>query len=118
MLWQYKVVSKLPKNQTEEICGLYVYNKDNPEENNVCMELQVMAAKAKGWTTYYTNDNCVTWSEYKGFDAEIDGIGSVNMDENNTAVIYTLSGVKLNTTNLSDLPSGIYVINGKKVKIK
>ena len=32
--------------------------------------------------------------------------------------IYTISGVKCHTANLSDLPSGIYIMNGKKVYVK
>ena len=32
--------------------------------------------------------------------------------------IYTIDGVKLNTTNLSDLPKGIYIVNGKKISVK
>lgn len=32
--------------------------------------------------------------------------------------IYTLNGVKLSTTNISDLSSGIYVVDGKKVVVK
>ena len=34
------------------------------------------------------------------------------------SAIYTVDGVKLNTTNLSDLPSGIYIFNGKKYVVK
>ena len=32
--------------------------------------------------------------------------------------IYTLSGVKLNTPTTANLPSGIYIINGKKVLVR
>jgi len=32
--------------------------------------------------------------------------------------IYTLNGVKLGTTDVKDLPRGIYIVNGKKVVIK
>ena len=34
------------------------------------------------------------------------------------SAIYTIDGVKLNTTNLSDLPKGIYIVNGKKMSVK
>ena len=52
---------------------------------------------------------------------EIDptGIGTVSTDSQEDAnAIYTINGVKYNTTNLSDLPSGIYIKNGKKVYVK
>ena len=32
--------------------------------------------------------------------------------------IYTLDGVKQNATSWQDLPSGIYIVNGKKVSVK
>lgn len=46
-------------------------------------------------------------------------IGTVSTDsQEDTNAIYTINGVKHNTTNLSDLPSGIYIKNGKKVYVK
>ena len=49
----------------------------------------------------------------------MDGIAPVVAGQQPTTdAIYTIDGVKLNTTSLQDLPSGIYIINGKKVVIK
>ena len=33
-------------------------------------------------------------------------------------VVYTLTGVRLHPSTLSDLPAGIYIVNGKKMVIK
>lgn len=46
------------------------------------------------------------------------GIKSVNAGKQIKNIIYTLDGVKLNTSNLSDLPKGVYIVNGKKVVVK
>ena len=49
----------------------------------------------------------------------MDGIAPVVKGEQPaTDAIYSLDGVKLNTTNLQDLPSGIYIVNGKKYVVK
>lgn len=40
------------------------------------------------------------------------------LDRQGINVIYTLNGVKLPTTIISDLPKGIYIVNGKKVAVK
>ena len=49
----------------------------------------------------------------------VDGIAPVVAGQQaKPAAIYTLDGVKLNATSLRDLPSGVYVINGKKVIVK
>lgn len=39
-------------------------------------------------------------------------------DRQGINIIYTLNGVKLPTTNVSDLPKGIYIVNGKKIAVK
>lgn len=62
------------------------------------------------------------WEKFLDIKADvIDGIESVVNDkdermENNA--IYTIGGVKYNTTNLSELPKGIYILNGKKYIVK
>ena len=49
-------------------------------------------------------------------DAVLNNIKMVSTQKDND-VIYTLEGVKLNK-KASELPNGIYIINGKKVVIK
>ena len=60
------------------------------------------------------------WKNFLNIEADMPtAIGSVATGlAKNNAAIYTLDGVKLNTTNPSALPSGIYVVNGKKVIVK
>lgn len=50
----------------------------------------------------------------------IDGVRADNEDDKQReeTVIYTLNGVKLSTTNVSELPKGIYIVNGNKVAVK
>ena len=48
----------------------------------------------------------------------MDGIAPVVAGQQTTDVIYTLDGVKLNATSLRDLPSGIYIVDGKKYVVK
>ena len=45
--------------------SLYVFNSQETDEGNVCTKKQVAAAKAKGWTVYYTA-NGLTWLGYEG----------------------------------------------------
>ena len=46
------------------------------------------------------------------------GIETAVVGQSKNSAIHTLDGVKLNTTNTSDLPSGIYVVDGKKMVVK
>ena len=49
----------------------------------------------------------------------MDGIAPVVAGQQVKPVdIYTFDGIKLNATSLQDLPSGIYIVNGKKVSVK
>lgn len=50
------------------------------------------------------------------YDEISTGIETVYVESAST--IYTLTGVKLNTTSASSLPSGLYIINGKKTAIR
>ena len=59
---------------------------------------------------------------YAGFVRGLNGgeptaIGQAEADKTATApcAIYTLSGVRLQATSPDDLPSGLYIVNGKKV---
>lgn len=53
------------------------------------------------------------------FNGETTGISSVVAQEQSTVEgIYTLSGVKLQTSSLKSLPAGVYIVNGKKVILK
>ncbi len=49
------------------------------------------------------------------------GIGSISADETQASVpVYNIQGimVKRNADDLSDLPAGIYIVNGKKIAVK
>lgn len=56
----------------------------------------------------------VTFVGKKTVDA---GINTIPTEVKNTG-IYTLNGVRVNTTSLKSLPKGIYIINGKKQIVK
>ena len=58
------------------------------------------------------------WENFYHIEEGMTGIESVTTDKSDKTVIYTLDGKRLQTTNVASLPSGIYVINGKKVAVK
>lgn len=59
------------------------------------------------------------WQKFFSIQEDVtDGVNSVVTDMQKKNEIYTLSGKKLNTTKLSDLAKGIYIVNGKKYVVK
>lgn len=46
------------------------------------------------------------------------GISQVATTENKAKGIYTLTGVRVNTTDVKSLPKGIYIVDGKKEIVK
>ena len=64
------------------------------------------------WTLPY-------WEEFVNIqDDATDGIGSIIANKHGKIKIYTLDGKQLQTTNVTDLPKNIYIINGKKHVVK
>lgn len=57
----------------------------------------------------------VTFIGKKTVDA---GISQVVTSATKATGIYTLTGVRVNTTDMKSLPKGIYIVNGKKEVIK
>lgn len=56
-----------------------------------------------------------------GPDGGTNGISATqigNDGDKSNSIIYTLDGKRLPSTNVKDLPKGIYIINGKKVMVK
>ena len=59
------------------------------------------------------------WQNFFNIQEEgTDGVGAVITDKQEKNEIYTLGGVKLNTTKLSDLAKGIYIVNGRKYVVR
>ena len=48
---------------------------------------------------------------------EPSGIGKVEADQtvDTSKGIYNLNGMRLSATSLDELPSGLYIVNGKKI---
>lgn len=69
--------------------------------------------------TVYGADNKVIGTEtiYWFGSSEFVGVNSFEA-ENGVNVIYTLSGVRVNTSDVNALSNGLYIINGKKVLIR
>ena len=89
-------------------------------EQNVMTTTQVDAAKAKGWTPYYTDGSTdiyglLNWYEYAGVDpsTEVNNVEAADADD--SAPWYTINGVEL--TEKPTAP-GIYIHGGKKVVVK
>ena len=60
------LIASLP---TVEKGILYVMN-DEPTEQNVCTRSQVGTAIAKGWNTYYYDNENAKWQEYEGINTD------------------------------------------------
>lgn len=56
----------------------------------------------------------------RGLGGVASGIDKVEADKpiDTSKGIYNLQGIRLSTTSLEDLPSGLYIVNGKKVVIR
>ena len=102
------LVNSLPKRPA---AYLYVYDMNDNGEGNIYTNSHIKAAKAKGWTSYYTNG--WYWYEYINIDGEDTSIALPEI-ENSSATIYTLHGQKVTAPQ----KGGIYIVNGKKVVVK
>lgn len=100
--YKYYILSKSKDGQK---IGFYYQNEDGSAVNNGAHKAylpvpQAAAGGAKGWS----------------FDGEATGIRSIEAGAGvENAVIYNLSGVRMNSQNL---PKGIYIVNGKKMVVK
>lgn len=63
----------------------------------------------------YNTDSMTDLKYHSLPDSGVDGIDS---DSREIRDIYTVTGVRLNTTDVKSLPSGLYIINGHKVIVK
>jgi len=57
---------------TGDDCKIYVFESDNPNEQNVCTKEQVARIKAKGWKPMCKKNS--EWVEYEGADEPVDGL--------------------------------------------
>lgn len=100
--YKYYILSKSKDGQK---IGFYYQNEDGSAVNNGAHKAylpvpEAAAGGAKGWS----------------FDGEATGIRSIEAGASvENAVIYNLSGVRMNSQNL---PKGIYIVNGKKMVVK
>ena len=100
--YKYYILSKSKDGQK---IGFYYQNEDGSAVNNGAHKAylpvpEAAAGGAKGWS----------------FDGEATGIRSIEAGAGvENAVIYNLSGVRMNSQNL---PKGIYIVNGKKMVVK
>ena len=85
----------------------------NENEGNEMTTVQVAAAKAKGWTPYYWDENEWNWKEYPGSTPS--GIGATLNDKGQQGndVYYDLQGRRVEHPT-----KGMYILNGRKVVIK
>ena len=71
----------------------------------------------QAWTQGYTFGDYISLR----FNTEYTGINVADLQNPEILNVYSLSGVQLlktaDKTNLNNLPSGIYIVNGKKVKL-
>lgn len=76
--------------------------------------------KMQKHTTAYLAPAEARVSNIRGFvfnPGEATGIGSVATETEENAPVYTLSGIRVRTAK-SELPAGIYIMNGKKLMVK
>ena len=108
------LVSSLPETTSG---SLYVSSGSQyHNEGNIMTKSQVAAAKAKGWTPYYSYsvDNYLKWAEYEGMDDNAPASITLPELETDTATIHTLHGQKVTTPQ----KGGIYIVGGKKIVVK
>ena len=111
------LIESLPATDEGEMNVIYYEN-----EQNEMTTTQVAAAKAKGWTPYYTDGekneyNNYIWKEYAGVDPST-GVNSVEASEaDDSAPWYTIT---INGVQLQGKPTaaGIYIQGGRKVVVK
>lgn len=73
------------------------------------------------YTGYYYSFTDSEICYLAGPDGGSNGISATqigNEGDKSNSIIYTLDGKRLPSTNVKDLPKGIYIINGKKVMVK
>ena len=94
---------------------LFVY-KEEASDGNLMTPEQVATAISKGWHPKYWNDQ--GWEDYEGVTSGIETIANSPLTIGNC---YDLNGRKVSTIqpfNLSSLPKGVYISNGRKVVVK
>lgn len=57
------------------------------------------------------------WGKFKNILSHTSGINDIRLDEDKTSDVYNLQGqiVLRQTSNIEQLPKGVYIINGKKI---
>ena len=57
------------------------------------------------------------WGKFKNILSHTSGINDIRLDENKASDVYNLQGqiVLRQTSNIEQLPKGVYIINGKKI---
>ena len=128
--------SQLTEEQHKQMADFYEwiikeYLRIVPAEQqwSICQWCPTDAPEYSGWRA---NEPVGIWDldlyrkhVYAGFVEGLGGkastgIGKMKTDKTNDASkgIYTINGVRLNATSSDNLPSGIYIIDGKKVVVK
>ena len=102
------LVGSLPQQNAARLIVYDTYG----EEGNVCTKDQVAKAKAKGWTSLYSNG-----LEYEGVDAP-DGIEAVKAGEATGANRGSAPVYRANGQRLPKPRKGLNIIGGKKVMVK
>lgn len=73
--------------------------------------LTAYSRNPKGW--YSTQVRTATVSTLES------AVGSITTDSDlSRTEVYTLNGIRLHVSTLSDLPAGVYLVNGRKVMVK
>ncbi len=101
--------------------GNFAFSSTGDEKDFMCAAPQ-MEFPISIWTS---DDSGAAWGLYENPNVEADldlldsitSIESVSTTTNAPAGIYTVSGMKLNTTDTTQLPAGLYIVNGKKMLI-
>ena len=122
------LVSITSLNTTPPMCASpYIFAMSVPERKliyeNVILHVPAGSKSAYEQATVWKEflniqEDAQTDEEPGGGADDTDGIGAVNIGKDGANVIYTINGKRLNTTAVSNLPAGIYIVNGKKVLVK
>lgn len=107
--------------QCRNLTTLYSLNTTPPVANYRAFEenLYKTVTVYVPWEALSAYKNAEVWKEFWNIMSTNDtGIENVKTNGNVNNIYYDFQGKRLQTTNIADLPKGIYIVNGKKVVVK
>lgn len=103
----YYLTYSYSKDTNTKTLGFYLWNSDGTPGENAAGHAYLKLPK--------------TLSNAKGFafdTADTTGIHHATTSASSSSAIYTLSGLRVNSSDVRNLPAGVYIIGGQKVVVR